>query len=109
MDWKSIKTSREVVLDGIAAHIEREDRSIRSVTFTDAAGHAVLVKSDYGLRVCVPQEPEKAQVSKVTGEIAGVKIDESYEDGFTARQRATELKDAGATVELQTADEDIPF
>lgn len=114
MDWKNIKASADVELCGIAVEIEREDRSIKSVTFTDECGNLVRVAGQYGLSVQVPQEPETRRVTHITGTIAGVEINEIVDGEPTpsyteAAQRVAELERAGATVTVEAADAAVEF
>lgn len=113
MDWKTIKASADLKLCGIDIQVDREDRLIKMVTFTDECGNQVRINGTYGISVQVPQEPETRKVTHITGTIAGVQIDEIVDGENTsyseARNRVDELKRAGAEVEAHDAEAAVEF
>jgi hypothetical protein len=112
MIWTRVKDRKQLVLDGISIEADKSDSSLRSVTFTDGAGHKVRVLIDsYTLYVEVPAPPKMVEKFEVSGVIAGVPVTEQFDDSYSADNRKRELESHDAEVAIATVsvEQDIPF
>jgi hypothetical protein len=116
MDWTKAKTKKDLVLEGISIDVDRSDASVRSVTFTDSTGHVVRVRySDYSMAVEIPALPTTKEKFAVVGSIAGVPVNETFEDSYAANSRKRDLENVlrgdepDLKVESVQVPEEIPF
>lgn len=115
MNLKTIRTTAEMKLDGIAIDAEWRDKSLTAVTFTDSKGNVLrIAKKDYSeMGAFVPAPPEKKTVHVVTGKVrvVGTEIREEFEQPYEATSRKSELEQADVLDNLAVSIEDveIPF
>lgn len=98
MNWTSIKTPKDIVLDGIVAECEYRDKTLAAVTFTDQAGHQLrMVLENYSVRVLIPAKPETKTVHAVVGVVPmlNTPVREEFEDAYSASSRLIKLSHQG--------------
>jgi len=88
--------------EGYSLEWQKENESIRSLDLCKD-GHPILrtAQDSYTFRVMVPAKPKMVTHYFVTGEIAGVKVEEEFDNMYDAQSRQDTLQDKGAEVETE--------
>ncbi len=93
MKMTAVKEEKEIRLDGIKAEITKKDHNVIRVVFRDTSGNFVEVGKDgySDLTILIPAPPEKKKVWNLKGEIAGIKVNENFDDEYDAKRRRSEI------------------
>lgn len=92
MKWQRIKKHSDIKLGGVRVEIEEVDRSVKSVTLTDAAGNQMKVALDgYSMIAMVPAQPEMKDAWLLSGTYKGLQVREYHESEYAATSRRAEL------------------
>ena len=115
MNLKTVKTRADIALTGVEIEIERTDNYIVGVVLADAKGNRLIVrKGEYGgIQVVVPAPPPMVKKYRITGELRGLKYDETFDTREAAAERLRVITDAAyigsesdAIQEIEVAAED---
>ena len=115
MKLSSIKSAKEVTLNGITVELEQRDGSLHAVTLTDTSGNFFRVaKSDYStMSAYVLSKPEKVKKYQLAGTLKGVAaVSEQFENDFEANARKSEIErqfnyDEGVKIEVTPVDVEV--
>jgi hypothetical protein len=118
MEWTKVKQAKDVTLEGVSVDFDRTDGSFKSVTFTDAKGNKFRIGTEASyssLAVEIPAKPKLVEKHVLRGEVAGLKVEESFDSEYAARDRKQELSgrfsdaEDGLTVAKEQVPDEIPF
>jgi len=87
--------------DDYSVDVEKHSDSIRCVDLVYEGNIILRVTGDFGLKVLVPAAPKMVKRWFVVGEIAGVPIEEEFEDSYSANRRKRTLEEKDAVVEVE--------
>lgn len=113
MKWETVKSAKDVVLEGLSFEIDKTDSSLNSVTISDAAGNQFRVRmSSYSMYLEVPAKPKMVEKFAVKGSVLGLDVNEQFDNEYEAGKRKEELDGAyGASIDVCKAlvPDEIPF
>jgi hypothetical protein len=118
MKYQTVKSVREVNIEGHTIELDRTDDSLNAVTIMKN-GQPVLriVMRSYNLYCERPAEPKQVEKFKVTGTIAGIPVEKTFDkhsDAYTEKMRLEDAVITGSSeLEVETVvvadEEDLPF
>ena len=114
MNLKSVKSSKDMKLDGITIDCEMRDGSLAVCTLTDVSGHMLRFALDnYSVKAYVLAPAPKKTVHVVSGKVrvVGTEIREEFDELHEANSRRSELEqsDVCEGVKVEPAEIEIPF
>ena len=110
MNWETIKTSKDAVLEGVSIEIDKSDSSTTSVILTDVNGLKLRVRLDsYSMKVEVPAKPKTEKKWELKGEFKGLPVEEKFDSEYEAKSRRDELEYGNEDIAISEIDVEIPF
>ena len=118
MKYQTVKSVREVNIEGHTIDLDRTGDSLNAVTIMKD-GQPVLrvVMRAYGLSRARPADLTHVENFKVTGTLAGIPVEKTFDKHSDAYAEKMRLEDAvitgGSEIEVETVivadEEDLPF
>lgn len=118
MKYQTVKSVREVNIEGHTIDLDRTGDSLNAVTIMKD-GQPVLrvVMRAYSLYCERPADPKQIEKFKVTGTLAGIPVEKTFDKHSDAYAEKMRLEDAviagGSEIEVDTVivadEEDLPF
>ncbi len=97
MNWKSVKTSSEVVLEGVSVEVETVDGAVVACVLSDESGNKVRCAIEsYNFRISIPAPPPTKDVYVVSGRVRGTDIivERQFDDFGDALKCESSLSEA---------------
>ena len=112
MHLNPIKSASELKLNGVSVEFTTEGNDVKEVILT-AHGQRFVLKpgESYSNKIQIFRA-DKFKMEKrhvLSGEFYGVKVNEIFEDGYSAKNRKTELGEKGDASGLTIAEKEIPI
>ena len=112
MHLNPIKSASELKLNGVAVEFTTEGNDVKEVILT-AHGQRFVLKAGeaYSNKINVFRA-DKFKMEKrhvLSGDFCGLKVNEVFEDSYSAKNRKTELSENGDTKDLTITEKEVPI
>lgn len=118
MKFQNIKHPREIVIEGHAIEFDRTGDTLNGVTISkDGKPVFRVMLRSYAIACERPADPKQVEKFKVTGTLAGIPVEKTFDTHSDAYAEKLRLEDAVITgvaeIEVETItvkhDDDLPF